>query len=1319
MPPQRQGFNSQPPWRGRGTPWNSSGTIVCRRCHQPGHYARGCAANVNQQAPRFERSAGNGTYGGPNNVPNMQDVNINNVSSYFVLGFVYECPVSFLVDTGAGVSLLRGDVWEKAVPHSSGCDSQGACRLVGVDGIPIKVRGAASVNVMVEGHTLSHQFVIADHITVEAILGMDFLEKNECVLDLCKGRLLMRDLGVVQLQPHSLKKPCTPARVNLVTTLTIPATAEVEVMAKLHTEDDNHTWMVENVSTASVIVARALVKPKSGLIPLRIINTNPTPVKVYHGSTVAQAELLDESTINVVSENSMDQPSPHEPVSQGIPKDMIPEDITDQEKEKLLALLELYADVIGGDNDLGCTKVLHHNIDTGHASPIRQPVRRLSLPAKEKVKKLLEEMLQKNVISPSTSPWASPIVLVHKKDGSTRFCVDYRKVNCLTRKDAYPIPKIDETLDTLAGAKLFSTLDLRSGYWQVQVNPEHQDKTAFCTPKGLFEFNVMPFGLCNAPATFQRLMDSVLAGLHWKTCLVYIDDIIVVGKSFDEYLCNLQAVLERLRRAGLKLHPRKCQLLRHKVTYLGHVVSAQGIAPDPDKTDKVNHWPTPQSAKEVQQFLGLANYYRRFIKDFASLAKPLHRLTEKGREFTWAQESDQAFNTLKQKLTSAPVLALPNWSKPFLLDTDASETGIGAVLSQVQDDGSECVMAYASRLLSKQEHNYCVTRKELLAVVTFLQHFRPYLIGSSFTIRTDHSVLTWLQNFKQPEGQLAMWLEKLQEFQFTIVHRPGRAHANADALSRQPVRHCSKMCPDSSSPAVNAVTTSVIGYSPAELQQAQAEDHVIGKLLRSKQANGRPSVTQSTGESLEYRRLVQQWDQLLIQDGLLWRIFAQPQESASWKQLVVPQKFRTDILKHLHEGITGGHLGQDKTLHKLKERFYWPGHYNDVRDWCQTCGACAKRKSPPTSGRAPMQTITAGYPTQVMAVDLLGPLLESNNGNSYVVVVGDYYSKWMEALPVPNQEAPTVAEKLIDEVLLRFSPPEQLHTDQGRQFESVLIAEVCKLLQIQKTKTTPYHPQCDGLVERFNRTLLNMLATCAEGHPFDWEQQLKKVCMAYNTSVQSSTGFTPFYLMFGRQARLPVDIIYGTGAPEEESTDVGTYVASLKRRMSEAFEIVRRNVSKHHQHQKTLYDEKLHGKPYRPGDWVWLHSPVIPRGSCRKLHRPWKGPYTIVKKISDSTYRVQHLQKRKDRQVVHFNRLKPCPKNIRLENAETPTDQTTPIPLAPTDTDPAEDIELFEGPEDDQPPAVASNAGPVRQQVQRYPTRDRRAPQRYSDYIPH
>ena len=398
-------------------------------------------------------------------------------------------------------------------------------------------------------------------------------------------------------------------------------------------------------------------------------------------------------------------------------------------------------------------------------------------------------------------------------------------------------------------------------------------------------------------------------------------------------------------------------------------------------------------------------------------------------------------------------------------------------------------------------------------MVAFLQHFRQYLLGTPFTIRTDHSALTWLQNFKQPEGQLARWLEQLQKYEFTIIHRPGKAHCNADALSR---RHCSKDCPDTHSTATIVAVTTPIGYSHAELRQAQLEDPSIGEILQAKQGNCKPATEHAKGQNLEYRRLFQQWEQLTVSDGILWREYAQPREDRGWTQLVVPKKFHQDILRDLHEGVTGGHLGEVKTLSKLKERFYWPGHYNDIRDWCQTCKTCAKRKSPVPGRQAPMQTITAGYPTQVMAVDLLGPLPESKNGNRYVLVIGDYFSRWMEALPVPNQEASTVAEKLVDEVFLRFSPPEQLHSDQGRQFESNLVREVCKLLHINKTRTTPYHPQCDGLVERFNRTLLHMLATCTEDHPGDWEQHIRKVCMAYNVSVHPSSGFSPFYLMFGR-----------------------------------------------------------------------------------------------------------------------------------------------------------------------------------------------------------
>ena len=807
------------------------------------------------------------------------------------------------------------------------------------------------------------------------------------------------------------------------------------------------TWILEGVQSP-VLVARAVVTPQTKLVPLRLINTDLAPVTLYKGTKLANAETVNDGNINVVATvNNLDSTSVPQILIDNI--NQLPDDVSQAEQEKFHALLSLYSDVIATNpEDLGHTQMLSHHINTGDAQPIRQATRRVPLPCQGKVQELLEDMLAKNIISPSKSPWASPVVLVRKKDGSVRFCVDYRKINEVTRKDAYPLPRVDDTLDTLSGSVWFSTLDLRSGYWQVEVDPSDREKTAFCTQQGLFEFNVMPFGLCNAPATFQRLMNLVLAGIQWQSCLVYIDDIIIFGKTFDQHLHNLQQVLDRLRQAGLKLHPRKCHFLQHEVTFLGHVVSQKGVSPDPNKTSKVAQWPTPKSAKEVQQFLGLANYYRKFIKNFAGMARPLHRLTEKGVPFLWTDQCHDCFSTLKSLLISAPILALPNWSRPFIVDTDASDQAIGAVLSQTNERGEEQVIAYASRCLSKSERNYCVTRRELLAVVTFLQHFKQYLLGNPFMIRSDHGALTWLQTFKEPEGQLARWLEKLQEFQFTLIHRPGKKHNNADALSRIPCRQCGRLSHSLTSTMVPPVQDELIvsavnlagGHTAEEVRQAQLSDECVGEILQAKEIEKRPTSEFSRGQSPNYRRLHQQWDQLIVREGVLWRHYHTPSETQSWLQLVVPQTLQQTILKELHEGVAGGHLGQDRTLQKLKERFYWPSHFNAVRDWCQTCPECATRKLKAPRRRAPLGTITAGYPTQIMAVDLLGPLPESDNGNSYVMVVGDYFTRWMEALPIPNQEAETVANKLVDEVFLRYSVPEQLHSDQGRQFESELLS---------------------------------------------------------------------------------------------------------------------------------------------------------------------------------------------------------------------------------------------------------------------------------------
>lgn len=464
--------------------------------------------------------------------------------------------------------------------------------------------------------------------------------------------------------------------------------------------------------------------------------------------------------------------------------------ISNSDQPKLVKLLTKYQDVFSkGDHDLGRTDKITHSIHTTCAAPIRQRPRRPPMGQREEIEEQVQDMLDRGVIKHSASPWSSPVVLVDKKDGSKRFCVDYRELNKQTVRDSFPLPRIDESIDCLAGAKYFSTLDLAAGYWQVPLDNDAKLKSAFVVPGGLFQFEVMPFGLCNAPATFERLMETVLAGMQWKSLLIYLDDVIVFGSTVEEVVERLEAVFTRLREAKLKLKPKKCHLFRREVLYLGHVVSKEGVSTDPSKTEAVRNWPTPTSVTEVRSFLGLASYYRRFIHKFSDVAKPMTTLTKKETPFVWTEQCQTALQALKSKLTTAPILAYPRIGEGFLLDTDASKDAIGAVLSQ-EEEGRERVIAYASTTLSKAEQNYCVTRRELLAVVHFLKHFRPYLYGQDVTVRTDHGALRWLFNFKNPEGQLARWLEVISQYRLTLVHRAGRQHCNADGLSRRPCRQC-------------------------------------------------------------------------------------------------------------------------------------------------------------------------------------------------------------------------------------------------------------------------------------------------------------------------------------------------------------------------------------------------------------------------------------------------------------------------------------------------------------------------------------------------
>ena len=505
-------------------------------------------------------------------------------------------------------------------------------------------------------------------------------------------------------------------------------------------------------------------------------------------------------------------------------------------------------------------------------------------------------------------------------------------------------------------------------------------------------------------------------------------------------------------------------------------------------------------------------------------------------------------------------------------------------------------------------------------------------------------------------------------------------------------------------------TSHLTEKTPEELRQLQLEDSPIGLLLQAVENGEKPTADEVRAQGPEAQRLWHLWNRLVVEEGVLKRRYDNTSGKSSWLQLVLPQLLREEVLQELHAGALEGHLGEEKLLGKVKERFYWPGMQQDARDWCRTCEFCATRKTAPKRNCAPLQTIKAGFPMQVVAADILGPLPESEAGNSYVLVASDYFTKWMEAYAIPNQEAITVARKLTDEMFCRFSPPDQLHSDQGKQFEAEVLQEICRILKIKKTRTTPYHPQSDGLVERLNRTLLSMLATTTRDHPFDWEDQIRKVCMAYNTSIHSSTGYTAFYLMFGRQARLPIDLVYGTGDHRESSPD--NYAIQMKNGLKEAYSLVRKKLERTHELRKEKYDRKVHGEPYKEGDLVWMHSPVTAKGGSRKLHHAWTGPFKVIKKLSDCDYRIKGLRGRKQLHVVHFNRLKPCTPGMRFSNPEQIADQDDPTPLDHNMVPDSfgNDMELIED----------ESELPNTQVVERrYPQRTRHPPDRYEPVVVH
>ena len=938
------------------------------------------------------------------------------------------------------------------------------------------------------------------------------------------------------------------------------------------------------------------------------------------------------------------------------------------------------------DMDIGRTNLVKHHIKLTDPAPFKEAYRRIPPQMYDEVKTHIQEMLDLGAIRPSNSPWASSIVLVRKKDGRLRFCIDLRRLNNRTVKDAYSLPRIESILDSLGGARIFTTLDLKAGYWQVEMAEECKAYTAFtCGPLGFYECDTMPFGATNAPATFQRLMHDCLGDLNMNWCIVYLDDIIVFSDTKEEHIKRLEAVFQKLMAAGLKLKPTKCFFFRNEIEYLGHVVSGKGISTNPKKIEAVTKWPTPKTVYDVRSFLGFVGYYRRFIKNFSKITKPIREVitglenqskrAAKKTYIEWTDTAESAFEALKTMCVSTPILAYPNYQLPFILHTDSSTDGLGAVLYQKQD-GKQRVIAYASRSVSKAESNYPAHKLEFLALKwAVCEKFHEYLYGSKpFEVYTDNNPLTYVLTSAKLDACGQRWVAKLANYNFSIKYRCGVSNTEADALSRikwpealSEMMNTDNGCMDTH--VINAVLTGAVtessliesvscsaGIIPTELDmndklsninwmKEQRLDPNLGVIIRLIESGQLFKRKLQGKDSTELKSFLRNRRSLkLIKDVLYRKSFSDNSttKKTMW-QLVVPKIFRERALSGCHNDV--GHQGILRTLSLLRERFYWPGMQEEATQYVIRCSRCLRRKTPPQV--APLQPILVTQPLELVHMDYLS--LEPSKGNiENVLVITDHFTRYALAYPSKTQTAQATARILWDNFICHYGFPEKFISDQGRNFESDLIKELCKIAGVKKIHTTPYHPQGNGQCERFNSTLCNMLGTLSDEEKSDWKSHLGCMTHAYNCTKHASTTYSPYYLMFGRHPRLPIDIEFGLHKPNcSDNSSKSRYIQKLRRRLNYAFQKASKYSDQQAKKYKQGYDKSVKGPQLHEDDLVLVK--IVAHKGRHKLQDRWEPEeYVVIEQPIAGTpvYKVKPVNGSNVR-TLHRNLLLPL--GVKLE----------------------------------------------------------------------
>jgi len=1204
---------------------------------------------------------------------------------------IYHQPVSAIVDTGSAISIIHSNLL-KLLPHSNFVHNPHTCQAA--NSTPLKIIGQVELPIRIKHITTSITVHVSTNLITSILLGNDWInyyhvhlfgdQQRLTIPDAC-GRLLL----IPYTTPDSIQYPAL-----LASQITIPAYSQalVEVTTQAHNATDLIFEPSHNHSSKFLFMPYTLVNVSDNHTRILLINARDRSQTLskhtrigtlFPNATLSVLTTIDSPTTPTVSSNT---PSPDTPITSSsepychecheyflsgndLQKHLRAKCYSDDIRKHILSATQHIDDPqcrLALQDILWRHKILFDPtpsiINIPPQSAIKTadhpPIFSKQYPASPKDQLIksqeTQKLLDRGQIEESNSPWSSPVVLVKKKDNALRFCIDYRRLNAITIKDAFPLPRIDEIFDHLSQAQYFTKFDFKSGYFQIPLSIEDQPKTAFSTRDNHYQFTVLPQGITNGPATFQRVINNILGPARWKYALAYIDDVIIYSNTFDEHLQHLTTICSILKDARFRLNPDKCEIARTQTDYLGHRIQHGEIRPSPTNINGLLDTQLPTTADAACKFVKAAEHYRKFIPNFSQIAEPLHKFVpttrtqrKKGQKtiITLTTDEVHAFEELKRYLTTDLVLRLPNNCLPFIVQTDASDAGIGAVLLQPHPDGNRPV-AYLSKKFTDAQRKWSPMEQECYALICALDKWHQYLHGTHFTWETDHKALTQLNKKAQINKRCERWRLKILEYDFTVRYIPGSINFMPDYLSRSPV-DSSEEDPDDTPSVTSQSTQTDLFVLQSSCPIVTAVQTRSTTLRQNTSTNSSDTSTPSTADTSyisdsppeETRSLSFTIEQLLqaqlsdtfaqniinnlrtyksyfVKNNLLMRRSKPP------VPYVPPGDIRLSILHIYHDtAANGAHFGRDKTFSKIRQRYYWPSMHKDITNYIRSCLACTqnnpRRQKPPGSLR-PITPPEGVW--QLVSMDFHGPISPvSKRGNKYIIALTDILSKFVVTKAVRDNTAQTAVRFLKEDIIAKYGTPRCLLTDNGTHFTSSLMTELIKQIGATHLYSTPYHPQTNGQIERYNSTMDAKIAALSNLRKTDWDDQLPFVTFNYNTSQHSSTQQIPFEMMYGRTAVLPFDHqddLVTISHDSEHSRKLHEFLLSIN-------SLAKEHILKQQARYKLRYDNNRSNPSYNIGDLVLVKT-LHPRS---KFDIRYEGPFRIIDQLTPKTFLVQHVKK--------------------------------------------------------------------------------------------